>query len=134
MPDGIDPEAWNSQESEEYKKALDALTRVWDIFPNRTGQITYQFDRGQRFKLCVTGNQWDGIDSINAFVAKISVEENQAESSEGELPKSGKNTSEVSLNPVNQEKWATVLSEAQFLNSEPPGTGPVRKGTQKLFK
>ena len=104
VPDGIDPEAWNSQESEEYKKALDALTRVWDIFPNRIGQITYQFDRGQRFKLCVTGNQWDGIDSINAFVAKISVEENQAESSEGELPKSGKNTSEVSLNPVNQEK------------------------------
>ena len=45
-PDGIDPEEWNSQGSDEYKKALDALTRVWGIFPGETGQITYQFNRG----------------------------------------------------------------------------------------
>ena len=101
VPDGIDPEAWNSQESDEYKKALDALTRAWDIFPHRTGQITYQFDRGQRFKLCATGNQWDGIGTTNAFVAKISVEENQAEFSEGERPKLGKNTSKIPLSEVN---------------------------------
>ena len=50
-PDGIDPTEWNSQESDEYKKALGALTRVWGIFPGESGQITYQFDRGQRFKL-----------------------------------------------------------------------------------
>ncbi len=74
VPDGIDPETWNSQRSDEYRKALDALTRVWGIFPDETGQITYQFDRGQRFKLCATGDQWGGIGDINAFHAKISVE------------------------------------------------------------
>ena len=74
VPDGIDPETWNSQESNEYEKALDALTRVWGIFPGQTGQITYRFNRGQRFKLCATGDQWGGIGDINAFHAKISVE------------------------------------------------------------
>ena len=74
VPDGIDPETWNSQRSDEYRKALDALTRVWGIFPGQTGQITYQFSRGQRFKLCATGDQWGGIGDINAFHAKISVE------------------------------------------------------------
>ena len=74
VPDGIDPEEWNSQGSDEYKKALDALTRVWGIFPGQTGQIRYQFDRGQRFKLCATGDQWGGPGTINAFQAKISVE------------------------------------------------------------
>ena len=74
LPDGIDPEEWNSQESDEYEKALDALAKVWGIFPGETGKITYQFNRGQRFKLCATGDQWGGIGGINAFVAKISVE------------------------------------------------------------
>ena len=74
VPDGIDPEAWNSQESDEYKKALDALTRVWGIFPGQTGKITYPFNRGQRFKLCATGDQWGGVGDINAFHAKVSVE------------------------------------------------------------
>ena len=74
VPDGIDSAEWNSEENDEYKKPLDALTRVWGIFPGKTGQITYQFSRGQRFKLCVTGNQWSGIGDINAFHAKISVE------------------------------------------------------------
>ena len=73
VPDGIDPEKWNSQESDEYKKAFDALARVWGIFPGQSGRITYQFSRGQRFKLCATGDQWGGVGEINAFVAKISV-------------------------------------------------------------
>ncbi len=73
-PDGIDPAVWNDQESEEYKKAFDALTKVWGIFPDETGRITYQFDRGQRFKLCATGDQWGGVGTINAFHARISVE------------------------------------------------------------
>ena len=73
-PDGVDPEKWNSQESDEYEKALGALTKVWGIFPGQSGRITYQFDRGQRFKLCATGDQWGGIGDINAFHAKISVE------------------------------------------------------------
>ena len=74
VPDGIDPAAWNSQQSEEYEKALDALTKVWGIFPSETGKITYHFDQGQRFKLCATGDQWGGPGTINAFQAKISVE------------------------------------------------------------
>ena len=74
VPDGVDPEAWNSQNSDEYRKALEALTRVWGIFPGQTGQITYQFNRGQRFKLCATGDRWGGVGDINAFHAKISVE------------------------------------------------------------
>ena len=76
VPDGIDPEEWNSQQSNEYEKALDALTKVWGIFPNETGRIRYQFNRGQRFKLCATGDdQWGGAGTINAFLARISVEE-----------------------------------------------------------
>ena len=76
VPDGIDPAEWNSQGSDVYEKALGALTRVWGIFPGQTGQMTHKFDQGQRFKLCATGNQWGGVGSINAFHAKISVEEN----------------------------------------------------------
>ena len=76
VPDGIDPSAWNSQESDEYKKALDALTRVWGIFPDQSGRIAYHFDRGQRFKLCATGDQWGGPGTINAFHAKVSVDDN----------------------------------------------------------
>ena len=76
VPDGIDPSEWHNQQSDEYKKALGALTRVWGIFPGQTGQMTYKFDQGQRFKLCATGDQWGGVGGINAFHAKISVEEN----------------------------------------------------------
>ena len=73
-PDGIDSEEWNSQGSDEYKKALDALTRTWGIFPGETGQIKYDFNQGQRFKLCATGDQRGGTETINAFHAKISVQ------------------------------------------------------------
>ena len=37
VPDGVDPTAWNSQESDEYEKALGALTKVWGIFPRSNG-------------------------------------------------------------------------------------------------
>lgn len=74
-PDGVDAVEWNSQESDEYKKALGALTQCWGVFPGETGQITYEFDKGQRFKLCATGDQWGGIGGINAFEARITVEE-----------------------------------------------------------
>ncbi len=76
VPDGIDSAEWNSQESDEYEKALNALTKIWGIFPGETGRITYQFHQGKRFKLCATGDQWGGIGDINAFHAKISIEEN----------------------------------------------------------
>lgn len=76
VPDGIDSAEWNSQESDEYEKALEALTKIWGIFPGEAGRITYQFHRGKRFKLCATGDQWGGVGDINAFHAKISIEEN----------------------------------------------------------
>lgn len=74
VPDGVDPEAWNNQDSEEYMKAFDALAKVWGIFPGQTGKIAYQFDQGKLFKLCATGDQWGGIGGINAFHATVSVE------------------------------------------------------------
>lgn len=76
VPDGVDPEAWNNQDSEEYMKPFDALAKVWGIFPGQTGKITYQFDQGKLFKLCATGDQWGGIGAINAFHATVSVETN----------------------------------------------------------
>lgn len=119
VPDGIDPTKWNSQESDEYKKALGALTRVWGIFPGESGQITYQFDRGQRFKLCATGDQWSEIGDINAFHAKISVEKNQAGSLE-EVPVETSQTplSEISV-VLNDEK----SEQEVLLNFRAPGRG-----------
>lgn len=76
VPEGMDPAAWHDQYSEESKNKLDPLTSCWGIFPNETGQLKFDFDNGQLFKLCVTGDQWGGIGDINAFHAKISVEVN----------------------------------------------------------
>ena len=53
---------------------LTHLPESGGIFPGQTGQIRYQFDRGQRFKLCATGDQRGGTGTINAFHARISVE------------------------------------------------------------
>ena len=71
----IDAEEWYNQQSDGYEKALGALTQCWGIFPGEAGKITYDFHKGQRFKLCATGDQWGNIGEINAFRAKISVEE-----------------------------------------------------------
>ncbi len=71
--DRTDTAAGNSQESDEYEKERYALTNVWGIFPDHTGRITYDFDSGQRFKLCATGDPWGGPGTINAFHAKVSV-------------------------------------------------------------
>ena len=51
-----------------------ALTSAWDIPPGKSGIIMYPFDRGQRFKLGATGNWFSEKGSINAFLAKISIE------------------------------------------------------------
>ena len=122
-PDGIDPTVWNNQESEEYKKAFDALTKVWGIFPDETGRITYQFDRGQRFKLCATGDQWGGIGGINAFHAKISVEENQVESLDGEQPEVSENTSVAPLSVLNVILSSDQPSQEVLDIFRAPGSG-----------
>ena len=57
----------------------DILAWTWGE-PGYKGQITYRFDRGQFFKLGVTGLDWDKEEAfINAFQAKISVEESKNE-------------------------------------------------------
>ena len=53
VPDGIDPKKWNSQESDEYEKAFDALARVWGIFPGQSGRITYQIQIAVNVLSCV---------------------------------------------------------------------------------
>ena len=52
----------------------DALTGTWGE-PGDTLQMTHRFDRGQRFKLGVSGYWDEGEMCTNAFLAKISVEE-----------------------------------------------------------
>ena len=78
-PDGINAEVWKSQQGADYVKALGALATVWHIDPGDTEQITVRFEQGQFFKFCATGNRWSEKGSINAFIAKVSVEENRNE-------------------------------------------------------
>ena len=52
----------------------DLLAWAWSE-SGETGQITYRFDRGQFFKLGAIGYSYEEGESVNAFHAKISVEE-----------------------------------------------------------
>ncbi|MYK95145.1 hypothetical protein F4009_14300 [Candidatus Poribacteria bacterium] len=61
--------------STEEEKPKDMLTWEWGE-PGDTRQITHAFDRGQFFKLGVTGHWARDEPCINAFRAKISVAEN----------------------------------------------------------
>ena len=70
----IDADVWNSQQSADYVKVLDARATVWQIDPGDTERISHPFDHGQLFRLCATGRSEKG--SINAFQAKISAEKN----------------------------------------------------------
>lgn len=56
----------------------DALTGTWGE-PDDTLQMTHRFDRGQRFKLGASGYWDEGEMCINAFQARISVEEINSE-------------------------------------------------------
>ena len=55
----------------------DALAKVQCLYAGDTNQIRYPFDHGQRFKLCAIGDEdgWCGEGGVNAFHARISVEE-----------------------------------------------------------
>lgn len=54
----------------------EAISSVWGIGPNEAGKIRHRFARGEVFKFGATGD-WSGEKGrINAFQAKISVEEN----------------------------------------------------------
>ena len=64
----------DSELSTDEEKPKDMLTWVWGE-PGDTRQITHSFDRNQFFKLGVTGHWERNEPCINAFRAKISVEE-----------------------------------------------------------
>ena len=53
-----------------------ALTSMWGIRPNQTGQIRHLFARGKVFKFGATGDWYGEKGRINAFQARISVVEN----------------------------------------------------------
>ena len=53
----------------------DALKSAWEIEPGKTGTINHNFERGKAFKLGATGDWQSKKGSINAFQAKISVEQ-----------------------------------------------------------
>ena len=54
-----------------------ALVSAWGVPPGKSRSITYAFDQGQHFKLGSTGDWFSEKGSINAFLAKISVEPNR---------------------------------------------------------
>ena len=54
----------------------DALTSAWGIRPSTAGKIKHRFARGTVFKFGATGDWYGEKGHINAFQAKISVEEN----------------------------------------------------------
>ena len=72
-PEGVPNSVWKCQHGEAYVEALGALAIKWYIWPEKTGKITYPFDRGKLFRLCATGSVYSVKGSLNAFSVKISV-------------------------------------------------------------
>ncbi|MYA71555.1 hypothetical protein F4Y19_16015 [Candidatus Poribacteria bacterium] len=70
--------------STEEEKPKDMLTWEWGE-PGDTRQITHAFDRGQFFKLGVTGHWVRDEPCINAFRATVSIQENSNEDTSGRL-------------------------------------------------
>ena len=77
----------------------DILTWVWGE-PGDTRQITHRFDRGQLFKLGITGHWAKEKACINAFRTKISVTGNQKELLEEKHPESDENIPEMPLSEL----------------------------------
>ena len=71
-PEGIPASVWERQEGEVYLEALGALATE-AVYPEKTERVTYPFDEGQLFRLCVTGSPYSAKGSCNAFSIKISV-------------------------------------------------------------
>ena len=73
-PEGVPTSVWESQEGEVYLETLDALATE-SVYPEKTERITYPFDQGKLFRLCVTGSPYSAKGSRNAFSLKISAKE-----------------------------------------------------------
>ena len=74
-PEGIPTAVWERQYGDAYVEALGALATEWYIGPEKTGKITYPFEQGKLFRLCVTGSRYNVKGSRNAFSLNISIEE-----------------------------------------------------------
>ena len=74
-PEGVSPSVWERQQGDAYVEALGALATEWYIGPEKTEKITYPFDQGKLFRLCVTGSRYNVKGSRNAFSLNISIEE-----------------------------------------------------------
>ena len=72
-PEGVPISVWERQYGDAYVEALGALAIEWHIGPEKTGKITYPFDQGKLFRLCVAGSPYSAKGSRNAFSLKISV-------------------------------------------------------------
>ena len=72
-PESVPTSVWESQVGEVYLEALEALAMEWYIGPKEQGKITYPFDQGKLFRLCVTGSPYSAKGSRNAFSLKTSV-------------------------------------------------------------
>ena len=72
-PEGVPASVWERQHGDAYVEALGALATKWHIGPEKTGKITYLFDQGKLFRLCITGSVYSVKGSLNAFSVKISV-------------------------------------------------------------
>ena len=79
-PEGVPTSVWESQEGEVYLESLDALATE-AVYPEKTERITYPFNQGKLFLLCVTGSPYSAKGSRNAFSVKISVTEKTIETS-----------------------------------------------------
>ena len=100
----------------------DMLTWVWGE-PGDTRQITHRFDRGQLFKLGVTGLWVKEEACINAFRTKISVSENQKESLEEKRPEPNEDISNVPLSELNVLLDSAQLSQEILDVFRAPGEG-----------
>ena len=100
----------------------DMLTWVWGE-PGDTRQITHRFDRGQLFKLGVTGLWVKEETCINAFRTKISVVKNQKEPLEEKRPESNEDIPDVPLSELNVLLDSTQLSQEILDVFRAPGEG-----------
>ena len=74
------------------------LASAWGILPGKKGTIKYRFDRGKVFKLGGTGSWFSEEGSINAFLAKISVESDQEPEPRKEAPTRPEQSAEDVMN------------------------------------
>ncbi len=87
-----------------------AVASAWGVSPGKSKKIIYPFDRGHHFKLGATGDWHSKKGQVNAFVAKISVEPNQA--------LDGKEVSSAHLNQSAEDVMNAFVEAFKNLDAE----------------